>query len=168
MLQYKVAILQAVIDSCLVQVIVHKVERGPMFFFSRLFALQKSSGLHKLIIGLSHLYQYIQIPTFRMKSASGVTRTVISPLWEVSLELKDAYFHNPVRWQLQKVLTFPRRAEIIVFHFLSFGLSVAARSFTRLIKPIKALLHASQDRLHSYMDDFLILYEDPELVVLQL
>ena len=75
----------------------------------------------------------------------------------VKIDLKDAYFTVPVWRNHQKFLRFVRKETMYEFVCLPFGLASAPRVFTKLMKPVVALLRQLGIRLIIYLDDMLIM-----------
>lgn len=82
--------------------------------------------------------------------------------WLVKLDLKDAYLTVPILPAHQKFLRFFWKGRISQFSCLPFGLSSAPRHFTKLLKVVVAHLRKKGIRLVIYLDDILIINEDPD------
>lgn len=73
---------------------------------------------------------------------------IVGPLWAVSLDLKDAYYHVPIHPRFQKYLALQWGRKLLVFQRLAFGFLAAPWVISRVIC------------LLSYLGDFLLLSED--------
>ena len=83
--------------------------------------------------------------------------TVVSPgQWMASLDLKDAYFHIPIRATHHKFLRFHWLGQTYQFQALPFGLSYAPRVFTKVLVPVIAWLRRLGIQIFVYLDDILI------------
>ena len=82
--------------------------------------------------------------------------------WAASIDLKDAYFHVPIKRNFRRYLVFGWKKRLYRFRVLPFGLCVAPRLFTMITKPLKAFLHARGIRSIWYLDDILILGSSEE------
>ena len=93
-------------------------------------------------------------------------RTILQSLkpgdWLASLDLKDAYFHVPIRPSHQHYLRFAYDDKVFQFKVLPFGLSSAPRVFTKMLAPIVALIRQRSIRFHPYLDDCLIVASNPQ------
>ena len=78
-----------------------------------------------------------------------------------SIDLKDAYFSVPIHISSQRFLRFIWGTEHYTF-LGAFGLSSAPRIFTKLLKPVAALLRKQGYRIIIYLDDFLLLASSKE------
>ena len=73
------------------------------------------------------------------------------------LDLKDAYFHVPLDQNLRKFVRFQWNGTLYEFMCLCFGLGLAPRLFTKLLKIPISLLIKINIRVIIYLDDMLIL-----------
>ena len=137
--------------------IIRKIRRAQPLFFSRLFIVPKKDGPNRLIIDLSILNTLMIIPRFRMERISTIASGIVEPMWGLTIDLQDAFYHVPICWQFHRYLAFQVDGQVYVFQYLPFGLSVAPWAFSRITKPIKAHFHLMVIRFHSYLDDFLLL-----------
>ena len=53
-----------------------------------------------------------------------------------SIDLKDAYWHIPIRLHYRKYLGFMIGGQKFRFRVLPFGLNIAPRIFTKICRPI--------------------------------
>ena len=73
------------------------------------------------------------------------------------IDLKDAYFVVPVWKDHRKYLRFVWKGSLLEFACLPFGQSAAPRLFTKVLKPVVALLRRAGIRLIIYLDDLLFM-----------
>ena len=92
----------------------------------------------------------------------------LEQLAEGQVDLKDAYFTIPIHPQHQQYLKFTVSRQCFQFTCLPFGLSCAPWTFTKVMKPLMALLRAWGVRIIIYIDDMLVLAESRELAAQQL
>ena len=78
----------------------------------------------------------------------------------VSIDLKDAYLSVPVTQEDRHFLRFMWDGTLYEFQCLPFGLSSAPRVFTKLLKPVVALLRRRGIRCILFLDDMLIMDRD--------
>ena len=76
--------------------------------------------------------------------------------WLGKIDLKDAYFVVPIWENHKKYLRFLWKDSLLEFACLPFGLAVAPRVFTKIMKPVVALLRQTGIRLIIYLDDDLL------------
>ena len=77
--------------------------------------------------------------------------------WLGKIDLKDAYFVIPIWRDHRKYLRFVWRQTLHEFACLPFGLAVAPRVFTKIMKPAVSLLRRTGVRLIIYLDDILLM-----------
>lgn len=75
----------------------------------------------------------------------------------VSLDLSDAYFHVQIFPQFRGFMRFKFRGKIFKFRVMPFGLSLASRLSTKLIRAITTFCHKRGIRLIFYLDDTIIM-----------
>ena len=80
----------------------------------------------------------------------------------MKLDLKDAYYSNPITKQHRKYLHFIFGNVVYEFQCLPFGLSSAPRTFTKVPKPVISLLRKQGLRVIIYIDDLLLAHQDPK------
>lgn len=90
----------------------------------------------------------------RQVAKSPATRGLHDDLKDAQLDLKDACYTVPVHHKHRRYLRFIFQCE---FRSLPFGLSSASRAFTKMLKPVAALLRSQGVRVVLYLDDILIL-----------
>ncbi len=70
-----------------------------------------------------------------------------------SIDLKDAYYSVPICQGHTKYLKFECKGTFYKFTCLPNWLACAPRWFTKLLKPVVALLHEKDHLVSSYTDD---------------
>ncbi len=77
--------------------------------------------------------------------------------WFVTIDLKDAYFHNQVVQRHRRFLRFGFGGKAYQYKVLPFGLALAPRTFTKCMDAALAPLRLQGIRVLNYLDDWLIL-----------
>lgn len=132
-------------------------------FYSTLFLVPKKNGQMRPVINLKCLNQWVDAPHFKMEGIATLKDLLKARDWMVKVDLKDAYFTIPIHPQHQQYLRFMVSGQCFQFTCLPFGLSCAPWTFTKVMKPLMALLRAWGVRIIIYIDDMLILAESREL-----
>ena len=70
----------------------------------------------------------------------------------------------PIHHQDRKFLRFSWEQEVFQFRSLPFGLASAPRTFTKLLRPLLALLRSQGLRMVVYLDDILLMASSEELI----
>ena len=91
-----------------------------------------------------------------MDTLGVVLRSIRTPAWGASIDLKDAYLHIPIRPCHRKFLQLQYQDVRYEFAALPFGLSTAPRVFTRIVKTIGAYLRRRGFTIFMYLDDWII------------
>jgi len=90
-----------------------------------------------------------------MLTSQILARTLPQGHWAASLDLKDAYFHIPIRRAAQKYLRFAYQGTVYQFLALPFGISTAPYVFTRVASQLARFLQPHRISLPQYIDDWL-------------
>ena len=126
-------------------------------FVSNLFLVPKRDGGSRPVINLKDLNEYLQYNHFKMEGIH-LLRDLMRPNdWLGKVDLKDAYFVVPIWENHKKYLRFLWKDSLLEFACLPFGLAVAPRVFTKIMKPVVALLRRTGIRLIIYLDDLLFM-----------
>ena len=80
-----------------------------------------------------------------------------------TIDLKDAYFTIPIHPDHYKYLRFEWDSTLFEFICLPFGLSSAARVFTKVLKPFVRSIRNKGIRLIIHLDDMVIISSSREL-----
>ena len=128
------------------------------------FFLTTKSGDWRPILNLKRLNKYIKPPSFKMASLAAVLPELQRNCWGASLDLKDAYLHVAIHPSSRKWLGFAIGDENFRFRCLPFGLSLAPRTFTRVVKVIAEHLRRQVVYIFIYLDDWLLTAPSPEIL----
>ena len=110
----------------------------------------------RLILDVSALNEYITVPSFTMTNHATLRQRLIAPAWLVRLDLKDAYFHVPIRQNLHKFLALSCWGKLFFFRALSFGLAPAPWLFSVLMEAVLTYLRLEGIDILSYLDDLVL------------
>ena len=132
----------------------------PDEFMSTLFLVenQDKSGEHRPVINLKALNQFLPKETFKMESLNTVRSLLRPGDFMMKMDLKDAYYVVPIYPHHRKYLRFQFERVTYEFQCLPFGLASAPRAFTKLLKPIVAVMRSKGIRIVIYLDDLLIMH----------
>lgn len=99
-----------------------------------IFVPKKGGGMRP-VIDLSSINQFVENSHFQMENLSAIKTPLKPGHFTAKLDLKDAYFSVAVHPDSQKFLRFVWKNKAYQFQALPFGLNIAPRVFTRLLKP---------------------------------
>ena len=126
-------------------------------FVSRLFTVPKKDGSCRPVVNLRPLNQWVVKQRFKMESILMLRDLIREGDWMVSIDLKDAFLSIPIHAPHRKLLRFAWRDNLYEFQSLPFGLSSAPRTFTKVLRPVMAVLRRQGIRSIVYIDDLLLL-----------
>ena len=84
----------------------------------------------------------------------------------MSIDLSDAYHHVPIALPSRRLVGFTLAGRVYQYRALPFGLRPAPRLKTRLVSTVAAFLTEKDIRLFCYLDDWLIVEDSPQRLVL--
>ena len=143
---------------------IQKVNPHPNQFISQIFLVPKKDGSQRPVVNLKPLNQLMAKFKFKMENARSLKDLVRRGNWMVSIDLKDAYLSVPINEKDKNYLQFIWEDRVYEFQSLPFGLSSALRVFTKLLKPVMALLQQRGLRSMVYLDMLLMAESKQELV----
>lgn len=126
-------------------------------FLSSIFLIPKSNGDKRFILNLKKLNKHILTQHFKMEDFRTASRLMSPNCYMLNLDLKEAYFLVPIHDDHKKYLRFKFKDNLFEFTALPFGLCTAPYLFTKLLKPVAALLRSQGLLSAIYLDDFLCL-----------
>ena len=152
---------QQAVDSLLLKGAVETVDKpSSLGYYSPLFLVPKKTGDLRPVIDLSQLNHHLYIPHFKMETQASVRSAIRQGEWAVSVNIRDAYHHVPMSRAVQRYLRFKVNHCIYQFTCLPFSLATSLE-FTKLLRPVVALLQLKGVRLRVYLDDWLIRASSP-------
>ncbi|XP_069109293.1 uncharacterized protein [Argopecten irradians] len=123
-----------------------------------MFLVRKKSGAWRPIIDLSAFSRHVDSPHFKMETPRSIIASVREGMWATSVDLKDAYFHIPIKKSARKFLRFTCNGKVFQFRAMPFGLTTAPLVFTKLLQVVVGFLHSRGIDVHIYFDDSLMLH----------
>ncbi|XP_078616244.1 uncharacterized protein LOC144884664 [Branchiostoma floridae x Branchiostoma japonicum] len=145
------------IQSLLQKGAITEVLPTPGEFVASLFLVPKKSGGWRPVVNLKPLNQYVLAPHFKMEGLQDLKSLIRPGDWMASLDIQDAYFHIPIHPSFRKLLRFQFQSRLWEFQVCPFGLNCIPRAFTKITKPIIAVIRSQGIRIIIYLDDILIL-----------
>ena len=154
--------IQNEIDRLLAREAICQVTHTEGCFISNIFTVPKPDGSHRVIIDLSRLNEFIKKETFKMDSLE-MARDMMRPnAWLASIDLKDAYHSLAMDKEAQRFLVFKWNGLYFKFLVLPFGLTIAPRVFTKVLKPVFCSLREQGFSAVAYLDDSFLIEKTQE------
>ena len=126
-------------------------------FLNRLFEVpKKDSDTTRLVLDVSRLNKHITPFKFKMTTVASVRLALRPGCYMASLDLKDAYWHVPIHRSYRPYLAFSAGGRVFQFRVMPFGLNIAPRVFTRILRPVHQALVREGVQVLMYLDDWLI------------
>ena len=159
--------MREAIQSLLVKGAITVVEPHPQHFISTLFLVEKGQGTGEFrpIINLKGLNRYLPKETFKMEGLHTARSLLRNGDFMMKLDLRDAYFAVPIHQDSRKYLRFLFEGMTFEFNCLPFGLSLAPRVFTRILRPVVAHLCSKGVRVVIYLDDLLLMHHQRDTLL---
>ena len=133
--------LQQAVDALLSKGATERVlSKSSLGFYSQLFLVPKKTGDLRSVIDLSPLNRHMVMPHFKMETQGSIKTAIRSQEWTVSIDLRDAYLQVLMHRAVRKYLRFVVNKRTHQFTCLPFGLATSPREFTKLLRPVVALL----------------------------
>ncbi|MCG8045740.1 MAG: hypothetical protein JAY75_18865 [Candidatus Thiodiazotropha taylori] len=145
-------LLSKLYDKRVIEESVH--EEGEII--SHIFIRPKADGSYRLILNLSRLNDHIEKVHFKMETLKNALQLVKQSCYFGKIDLKDAYFSVGIQRHCRKLLKFSWEGKLFQFTCLANGLSPAPRVYTKLLKPMFAMLRKLGHSNVPYIDDSLL------------
>ncbi|KAI8511561.1 hypothetical protein Bbelb_106610 [Branchiostoma belcheri] len=131
-------------------------------YVSTIFLVPKARGGWRPVINLKSLNKFVLKRTCKFEGIN-----LVKELWKkgdflATIDLKDAYFTIPIAQSDRKFLRFSWRGVLWEFQCLPFGLTSAPRVFTKVLRPIVAILRRQGLLIVIFLDDLLIIARSRE------
>ena len=129
---------------------------GPVFLSRPFLVPRKDRPEPRMVVDLSCLNKEIQCFRFRMLTLKQVRNSLRRDAWFTSLDLANAYWHVPIHRRFRPYLAIQDGSRVLRFRVLPFGLGIAPRVFTKLLKVVSSLLLEEGVHVLMYLDDWLL------------
>jgi hypothetical protein len=121
-------------------------------YLSQLFTVQEPNKIRP-ILDCRKINSFVQCHHFKMEGIPAL-RDMIQPMdYITKIDLKDAYTVVPIHPNSRKYLSFQHQGKIYSYRSLAFGLNVAPRIYSKLMRYALEPLRRVGVRLCYYLDD---------------
>ena len=149
-------VLQEEIASLLAKDVLEECEFHPDQVLSSVFFIQKPDKSYRTIFNMKRLNEVIEYHHFKMDTLETAVMLLRPNWWMASIDLKDAYYTVRVVPEDRKFLRFAVGDKLYQFKAMPMGLASAPRIFTKLVKPVLAVLRKKGIICMAYIDDLLL------------
>ena len=149
-------IIDSEVQKLLSKQVISQCEHTKGEVISPIFTREKKDGTHRMILNLSRLNSEISYHHFKMDTLMTALTLISKGCFMASIDLKDAYYSVPIHSAYRKFLRFIWRGQLFEFNALPNGLAPGPRWFTKLLKPVFALLRKDGHTSTSFLDDSLL------------
>lgn len=124
---------------------------------SPIFVVPKPDGTHRLMINLKKFNEFLPVEHFKIEDYRTVCYLMQRNSFMAVVDSRDAYHSVPIYKQHRKFLRFSWDGQLYQYNCLCFGLSLAPRVFTKILKPLLSHLRSHGVVIVGYLDDLLIM-----------
>lgn len=128
------------------------------------FFTLKEATKNRPILDCRRINQCIQVNHFKMEGVPALRDLIESNDYMVKIDLKDAYTVIPIHRDSRRFLVFENEGIVYQYKSLNFGLNVAPRIFSKILRYAIEPLREQGIRLVYYLDDICILHQDSSLL----
>ncbi|XP_026677382.1 uncharacterized protein LOC113466297 [Diaphorina citri] len=136
-------------------------------FLSRLFLVPKGNGGTRPVLNLKGLNQFLSPKKFSLINHFRIPSFLQKGDYMISIDLSQAYFHVPIKTTHQRFLALSYNGDVLAMTCLPFGLATAPQAFASLSNWVASLLRSRGMRVVVYLDDFLLVNQDPRILEIQ-
>lgn len=137
-------------------------------FISKIFLIPKANGNKRFILNLKPLNRFVSKLHFKMEDHRTAAKLIPKDGFMATIDLKEAYLLLPISVSDRKYLRFQFQDEkgivsLYEFSCLPYGLSIAPRMFTKVMKEVITHLRSRGLTSVIYLDDILCIgrnYQD--------
>ena len=110
----------------------------------------------RLVTDLRLLNKHCSAPKFRYEDLDDVIQTLLPTDLMVTFDVKNGFFHIPVRDCDTKYFCFRWKKTLYEWRVLPFGANVSPYYFCKVIRALVGYFRENDIRLVSYVDDFIV------------
>ena len=146
-------VIEAEIQKLLDKGVIAPTQHESGEYISPIFVTKKKDGSYRMILNLKCFNQHVEYQHFKMDSVWTAIRLITPNCYMASIDLKDAYYSVPIAQPHQKYLKFEWNNMLFKFTCFPNGLAFCPRKFTKLMKPVFAILRQLGHLSSGYIDD---------------
>lgn len=149
--------LDTFIESAVQSGYVTETEVAPTIV-SPIMAIPKkdSPNRWRILLDLRYVNQFQKVPKFRQEGIETVNHMVSEGCFMTKLDLKDGFFHIPMRESHHQYLGFQHRGRNFIHKVLPQGSSSSPWIFCKMLRPVVEAIRSQGIKFCLYVDDGLI------------
>lgn len=128
---------------------------SPGQFVSKIFLAPKPNGEKRFILNLKGLNEFITTTHFKMEDHRTASKLIPKDGFLATIDLKEAYLSIPIQPLYRKYLRFKFEGVTYEFTAMPYGLSIAPRVFSKIMKEVITFLRSRGLESVIYLDDIL-------------
>lgn len=129
-------------------------------FLSKIFLAPKPNGDKRFILNLKDLNKFIDTTHFKMEDHRTASKLIPKDGFLATIDLKEAYLSVPIYSAHRKYLRFQFEGITYEFTAMPYGLSIAPRVFSKIMKEVITFLRSRGLQSVIYLDDILCIGND--------
>lgn len=137
--------------------VIEEVQSEINEFISPIFISPKKNGEYRIIFNLKELNKHIEYQHFKMDTFESTLDLIEENSYMSIINLKHAYYTVNIAEQHRKFLRFIWKGKYFQYSCLPFGIAMAPRLFTKLMKVVFASLRKLGYVNIGYIDDSLLI-----------
>jgi hypothetical protein len=155
--------LATLLQEELDQDVIVQVHHSAVRLYNPIFPVPKPGNKWRKILDNTALCNLQKDIHYKMENEENIISMALPNDWATSLDLKSAFNHLLVQEDVRPYLAFSFRGKSYWYRAMPFGAKHAPRLFTKAFSyAIQFIRQNWSVRIMSYMDDVLILHQDPK------
>ncbi|KAI5630960.1 reverse transcriptase (RNA-dependent DNA polymerase) domain-containing protein [Phthorimaea operculella] len=134
-------------------------------FLSTMFLRKKSDGTNRPIFNLKKLNHYVSAPQFRLINHQNIPSILTQDDFLAKIDISQAYYHVPIVQTHCRFLSLAFGGNVFEMTCLPFGLASAPYAFAKVTNWLAHWFRQVVGvRIVVYLDDFLLMHQNPEVL----
>lgn len=140
-----------------------KIKTNLKGFYNPIFVIPKKDGNGKrMILDCRKLNESVAKMHFKMESLATLRDLLMPYDWMMIIDIKDAYYHVPLAEAVQNFFSAKVGNLNVKYVAMPMGLTSSPRIWTKLMKPVLAIIRGNGIRIVIFIDDCIILGDSKE------
>ncbi|CAC5367715.1 unnamed protein product [Mytilus coruscus] len=131
-------------------------------FLSNWFLVPLKDGGQRPVFNLKQLNQHVMYQHFKMEGLFMIKDLLKVGDFMLKIDLKEAYSVLSISQNHRKFLRFKWEGTLFEYTALPFGLAEGPRFFIKIMNPVIGILRMMGVRMIIYLDDILLMAENPQ------